>query len=552
MKRDSKFQRARWFRQFWVGWVMVGFVGATALGYWVENGRGRRAWEQYVQEATAKGQHVEWEACLPSKVPDAENFARTPLFAELFAYAPGTQAPQAVPSRIESLLNCVNTHALELETGDWIVGQPVSLAYCLTNQLARHFENHQISLTMRKRYGLIPPAQPQRPLSGATIRRIEEAQIASLIQKYAQENTSEQAEIILESLEPLRPAWEELREAMARPRCRYPVHYEVQPSYNIRWPHLAVIKQLAQCLRLSAICRLELGQTEAALRDLELGFYLVNTLKNDPGRSSYYYRYTTDDLLTQAIWEGTIKHRWASAQLERLQKLHPPGHEVAEIRRVLVFERANALIQMSEVWANATFEWHEINEINAFLEHSLVFSYLRCGPQGWMDREKIQLCQRFDDFVSRIFALPAERICTNEIARFDAFWNPRPNLFSQHCFYASMYGPPLKHDAERAARAQVTADLAYLGCALERHWLDTGAYPASLGELAPRYAEKIPTDILTGESYRYRLEDKDHYLLYAIGIDGKDDGGTAKKQSIWRRNSVVGDWLWLGGRIAGK
>ncbi len=84
-----------------------------------------------------------------------------------------------------------------------------------------------------------------------------------------------------------------------------------------------------------------------------------------------------------------------------------------------------------------------------------------------------------------------------------------------------------------------------LGCALERYWLAKGAYPQRLEDLVPEYAEKVPNDILTGEPYHFRWEDKDHYLLYSVGFDGKDDGGTVRTNKKTR--VVEGDWIWRGG-----
>jgi len=61
--------------------------------------------------------------------------------------------------------------------------------------------------------------------------------------------------------------------------------------------------------------------------------------------------------------------------------------------------------------------------------------------------------------------------------------------------------------------------------ALHTFRLEHGHYPASLAELAPAYLKRLPDDpfALQG-TFGYRL-DGDHYLLYSVGPDGKDDGG---------------------------
>lgn len=69
--------------------------------------------------------------------------------------------------------------------------------------------------------------------------------------------------------------------------------------------------------------------------------------------------------------------------------------------------------------------------------------------------------------------------------------------------------------------------------ALERFRLETGGYPATLAELAPRWAGAgvLPVDPWSGKPFCYKRLDptKDEqgrgFLLYAVGEDGVDNGG---------------------------
>jgi hypothetical protein len=53
---------------------------------------------------------------------------------------------------------------------------------------------------------------------------------------------------------------------------------------------------------------------------------------------------------------------------------------------------------------------------------------------------------------------------------------------------------------------------------------DNGRYPAKLDELAPKYLAEVPGDLFSGRALIYRPEEKG-YLLYSVGVNGKDDGG---------------------------
>jgi len=49
-------------------------------------------------------------------------------------------------------------------------------------------------------------------------------------------------------------------------------------------------------------------------------------------------------------------------------------------------------------------------------------------------------------------------------------------------------------------------------------------FPATLAELVPEYLPRVPTDYYDHQPLRYRRTDE-AYVLYAVGRDGKDDGG---------------------------
>jgi len=62
--------------------------------------------------------------------------------------------------------------------------------------------------------------------------------------------------------------------------------------------------------------------------------------------------------------------------------------------------------------------------------------------------------------------------------------------------------------------------------ALHAYQLEHGRYPASLHELAPTYLQKLPNDPFAAQgTFLYRVQGKS-YVLYSVGPDGKDDGGT--------------------------
>ncbi len=63
--------------------------------------------------------------------------------------------------------------------------------------------------------------------------------------------------------------------------------------------------------------------------------------------------------------------------------------------------------------------------------------------------------------------------------------------------------------------------------ALEVHRAEQGAYPSELKALVPDVLDRLPEDPDAPDGrFRYRRTGKDGYLLYGVGVDREDNGGT--------------------------
>ena len=105
--------------------------------------------------------------------------------------------------------------------------------------------------------------------------------------------------------------------------------------------------------------------------------------------------------------------------------------------------------------------------------------------------------------------------------------------------YAAKLPPPVPNDFLNQAmdwvyeahrfddvRAETQNRLLLVSLALRAYRLEHGGYPVSLAELAPAYLKQIPDDpfALKG-AFLYRINGQ-KYVLYSVGPDGKDNGGT--------------------------
>ena len=106
------------------------------------------------------------------------------------------------------------------------------------------------------------------------------------------------------------------------------------------------------------------------------------------------------------------------------------------------------------------------------------------------------------------------------------------------------------HTLRQFALAQAMITEAAVACALVRCRLAQGAYPQNLNDLSPRYLERVPADVINGQSLHYRRTEDSQFLLYSIGWNVRDDQGAVSinnhgGRTIWSVLDVSeGDWVW--------
>jgi hypothetical protein len=117
-----------------------------------------------------------------------------------------------------------------------------------------------------------------------------------------------------------------------------------------------------------------------------------------------------------------------------------------------------------------------------------------------------------------------------------------------------MLFPNLSPAVKKFAYAQTSVNLARVAIALERYHLAHGGYPESLDALAPQFIDKLPHDIIGGQPSQspgpasqplhYRRTADDQFVLYSVGWNETDDGGTVGLKKDGRVDVNTGDWVW--------
>jgi hypothetical protein len=77
-------------------------------------------------------------------------------------------------------------------------------------------------------------------------------------------------------------------------------------------------------------------------------------------------------------------------------------------------------------------------------------------------------------------------------------------------------------------RANAMLDLVRLAAALAVYRAEHGAYPDKLDDLVPSVLAALPVDLYNAEPFIYK-RDGDGYLLYSLGGNGTDEGGSNER-----------------------
>jgi len=474
----------------------------------IENVRGKRAWEAHKQELQAQGEKFSIGELAPPPVPDDQNFALTPLLKPALDFK--LQAGQAVSHDSNAL------HRLNQMTPD---------------QRSDSAQTNRLS---------------NGSLENGTLADVEaNAWFYRGNENYPQATTTASAaQQILIALGRFDPEIAELEIAAAeRPLCRFPIDYNYEPSIAILLPHLQALRELTSLLHVRSVAALEAGLTNRAFSELQLGLRLSEAIAPEPILINHLVRIAMLGINLQTFREGLARHSWNDAQLAALEQKISAINLLAEFQVAMRGERAFAVgtldymrrqrfqIKLSE------FTGQPGNDIKMM---SLV-------PSGWFYQNMLTISRMQQDFVFPVVDESAHRVLVDRVIALERETEQMVQKpFRPYKLFAAMLFPAITKIAIKTGRMQVAVDTARIACALERYRLANGNWPEALAALTPQFLAAIPGDVIDGQPLRYRQSEDGGYVLYSIGWNQVDDGGSVAmtKGKNPRVDPIQGDWVW--------
>lgn len=509
----------------------VAFVAGTvlALVLAVENRRAAKAWKAVEADLKARGEPLRFAELAGPEIPAEQNFAEHPLMAGILSYAETNDARgnrvfrwtgQRRLQEIQDSLRFPEVPGPDSKEGKKLrrTGPDlVALAQVLKSGTNRYRTSYNDPTTgelkeTNRLFDLPTPPSDMPP-----------------------------AQAVLFVLEAKRAVFDQIADAVRRPGCRYDIRYDDGP--NALLPHLSVHKSMAVQLRTRIGARIATGDTAGAAEDIETIFRLAEKLDGDPTLISYLVRVAVQTIAVSGFWEGAAAHAWSDAQLLAFQKRLDGIHQKDGLVRAFRGER---------LFGKTAFEMMRQGRLDSEMlggdgnGGEPNFSAVRLMPRSWLLQNQVQHSRLLDGVTSVLLKSDPDRCIDadgsgTQMGRFeDAFFLGKGRGFRPYRILADLLTPAMARVHVKADRVLTAARLAPAVCALERHRLATGAYPASLAGLAPRFASAVPVDPMNGSPFHYRRNDDGSFTLYGVGPNKADDGG------VFEAKGGGGDldWVW--------
>jgi hypothetical protein len=331
--------------------------------------------------------------------------------------------------------------------------------------------------------------------------------------------TSEQRELLAGHVELNAEALAKGREALVRPKSRYPVDFS--PGFDADLSHLGKLRSLAQAAHYDAMLAIDSGNIHAAAISITDMLGLARTLEDEPALISQLVRLAIIRMAVATVERALAIGEFSDADLSRLRGAFAALQQGDLIARALVGERAMTIprFRMSRAEMNRlakpTDEEPEGSNGAPVPGPAQVFF----RATGFFERDLSFYLRSMETNITLASLPPPRRLAvTNLLAQQDREARRRYYIFS------GLFLPPCDRAIVREIESFARARVAETALAVERFRRESGRLPQQLIELVPRFLTAVPADPFDGASLRYHPLSKG-YVVYSIGPDGRDDGG---------------------------
>ena len=308
-----------------------------------------------------------------------------------------------------------------------------------------------------------------------------------------------------------------LHEAGGIQDCDYDWDWQAQATGVL--PRMADMRHCAQLLALGAVYYSHTGDPNAAVRCIEDGLRLADSLRREPALISYLVRIACVGLAIGSLERSLNATTLTDRQLAELDKALGATAGTLDLTQALITERCIMIETCRDPFLMAG--------PGQSVRPPMLPGMTRTGISDVLDY--------MGDCIEASKLPPPERL-----TRFREATKKVEDLSFMHVMI-KMLGSSLGRVAELDSRTHAGIDSARTALVIEQYRLATGKVPERLEELMPQYLKEVPIDPFDGKPIRYRRTDPG-YRLYSIWEDGQDNGG---KEKVEVKSGESYDWPFI-------
>jgi len=255
----------------------------------------------------------------------------------------------------------------------------------------------------------------------------------------------------------------------------------------------------------------------------------------------------------QVVWEGSESSRWELPHLDHIEALLlSEVNALADLDQAFEFESARFLAigkELGRAWGARPHPGHFravgpyrsvcfggmfgkiLQELG--LDDNMDELVWNTLPPGVFLAAGVEVERWISEVLSNSEIPFSERMGSRQAAlnSNQKAWirNPATEVLYEHGYFEVLLGT---HED-----SLILLQIARAAIAAERYRLETGRYPAAWEEFVPRWLDAIPEDPWSGGSLVYRLDDEERPVIYSVGRNGIDEGGTPSRR--WDEGDLV-------------
>ncbi|HUT34448.1 MAG TPA: hypothetical protein VNE39_13260 [Planctomycetota bacterium] len=308
-----------------------------------------------------------------------------------------------------------------------------------------------------------------------------------------------------------------LHKAAEREDCKFDLDFAKGPGMLL--PHLSHLRQGARLLALEAIERVETGKADEAGGSLLGALRMGECVRQEPILISALVRVACNSLAVAQMERWASRAKPSPAALERIEAALAAAADPKLIEGAMVGERCFG-IDIYQTYVLTPKRGELLGQLGAG-DMPLPLA-LRLIPDAYFKTDMCYYLDIMNDYVAAARKpYPESYIAGTRVGK------DLEERIPRHYVVSRMILPALGRVFSTGQQHIARCESARVALAALRYRAKHGRLPADLPALMPDFLKAVPPDPFDGKPLRYKA-DGAGLTVYALGEDGKDDGGATQ------------------------